>query len=91
MFLLQNSGSKYGTLLNRASLIMGQTPMKSDVQGLKDLESTVESTVKAAKFSGSDLDVAFEMKERVKAKLQVTLLSMPSSAIKNCLQPIDSE
>lgn len=69
---LQRSGQKYGALLNRASLIIGHSANKTDVRtgSLSDIESTVETTAKVAKISGNDLGVAYQLRDRVKAKLQ---------------------
>lgn len=71
-FALQKSGSTYGTLLDRASLLIGHKPSQSDIEkGLKSVQSSVAGSAKVAKMSSKDYDVARELQERVRKKLQV--------------------
>jgi hypothetical protein len=69
---VQHSGLTYGTLLNRASQLVGHAPTQENFQkGLDALETSAKSSAKVAKISANDLGVAYELRERVKSRLRV--------------------
>ncbi len=70
--MLQKSGATYGTLLNRASLLIGHQPSQTDIEkGFKNVQSSVAGSAKMGKIPSKDHEVAHELQERVRKKLQV--------------------